>query len=336
MQPHRWKNLKYKTQGGKIMKIKKIILYTSIPVILIACFVLIYKTDLTNNKKTGNTSQQQIPISENTTNKTTGNKSTVNTQTKEEYNIINPSGKTLATRIRTPEGYRRTKASRNSFEKFLRNYKMKKHGKPVLLYNGSKKANQSAHAAIFKLPIENEDLQQCADSVMRVYAEYFWHTNQKSRIKFHFVDGFLAEYSKWQAGSRIQVTDNGSYWINSSAADSSYGTFKKFMRMVFAYSGTLSMEAEAKKIKKTNIHTGDIFINGGSPGHVVMVADTCKNKDGKKAFLLAQGYMPAQEFHVLKNPSHEEDPWYYEEEIKFPFVTPEYIFDKGSLKRLNY
>lgn len=106
--------------------------------------------------------------------------------------------------------------------------------------------------------------------------------------------------------------------------------------MVFAYSGTLSMETEAKKIKKTSIHTGDIFIKGGSPGHVVMVTDTCINKNGKKAFLLAQGYMPAQEFHVLKNPSHEENPWYYEEEIKFPFITPEYTFDKGSLKRLNY
>ena len=67
-----------------------------------------------------------------------------------------------------------------------------------------------------------------------------------------------------------------------------------------------------------------------------MVTDTCKNKNGKKAFLLAQGYMPAQEFHILKNPAHEENPWYYEEEIKFPFITPEYIFEKGSLKRLNY
>ena len=323
------------------MKIKRIVLYTSVPAILIACFIFIYKTDFTSNKRTGNTintnaSQKPIPINENATSETISKKNPVNTPPKEEYNIINPAGKTLATRIRTPEGYRRTKASRNSFSRFLRIYKMKKHGKPVLLYNGSKKANQSAHAAIFKLPIENEDLQQCADSVMRVYAEYFWHTNQKNRIKFHFVDGFLAEYGKWQAGSRIQVTDNGSYWTNSSAADSSYETFKKFMRIVFAYSGTLSMEAEAKKINKTNMNTGDIFIKGGSPGHVVMIADTCKNKDGKKAFLLAQGYMPAQEFHVLKNPSHEEDPWYYEEEIKFPFVTPEYTFDKGSLKRLNY
>lgn len=314
------------------MKIAKTALYSITAVILILGFAFIYKA----NTSSHNDSQKNTTTSETNIDKTVIKKKPVNTQTKEDYHIIDPSGNTLATRIKTPEGYKRAKSPKNSFVNFLRNYKLKKDGKPVLLYNGSKKANQSAHVAVFKLPIENEDLQQCADSIMRVYAEYFWHTDQKDRIKFHFVDGFLAEYSKWQAGCRIQVTDNGSYWVGSATPDSSYKTYKKYMRMVFAYSGTLSMEAEAKKIKTKNIRTGDIFIEGGSPGHVVMVTDTCKNKNGKKAFLLAQGYMPAQEFHVLKNPMHEENPWYYEEEIKYPLVTPEYTFDKGSLKRLNY
>lgn len=314
------------------MKITKTALYAVTTIILILGVVFIYKTNTHNQGD----NQKATIIKEKNSNQAVIKKKPVNTQTKNDYHIINPSGNTLATRIKTPKGYKRIKSKKNSLENFLRNYKMKKNGKPVLLYDGSEKADQSAHVAIFKLPIENEDLQQCADSVMRVYAEYFWHTNQKDRIKFHFVDGFLAEYSKWQAGNRIQVTDNGSYWVNSASPDSSYKTFKKYMRMVFAYSGTLSMEAEAKKIKLSNIRTGDIFIKGGSPGHVVMVTDICQNQNGKKAFLLAQGYMPAQEFHVLKNPAHEENPWYYEEETKYPFITPEYTFNKGSLKRLNY
>ena len=246
------------------------------------------------------------------------------------------AGKTIETRFEAPEGYQRTESGEDSFTAFVRSYPLKKEGSKVRLYNGDKKQNQDAHAAVFKLPIENEDLQQCADSVIRMYAEYFWHTGQKDRIKFHFVDGFLAEYSKWRAGARIQATDNGTYWVNSATTDNSYKAFKKYLRMVFAYSGTLSMEAESKKIKLDKLRTGDIFIKGGSPGHVVMVADVCKNQDGKKAFLLAQGYMPAQQFHVLKNPAHEDDPWYYEDEVRYPFVTPEYTFGKGSLKRLNY
>ena len=108
-----------------------------------------------------------------------------------QASIIHASGKTLKRRIRVPNGYKRTKCKPDSIGVFLRNYPMKKDGSPVRLYNGSKKGNQNAHVAVFKLPIEAEDLQQCADSVMRVYAEYFWKTGQEERIKFHFVDGFL-------------------------------------------------------------------------------------------------------------------------------------------------
>lgn len=53
--------------------------------------------------------------------------------------------------------------------------------------------------------------------------------------------------------------------------------------------------------------------------------------------MLAQGYMPAQEFHVIKNPLHEGDPWYYEEEMCFPLSTAEYVFgDESMIQRLCY
>lgn len=252
-----------------------------------------------------------------------------------EKSIIQPAGKTLKERVAVPDGYQRIACEKKSLGSFLRNYPMKKDGSDVLLYDGSGKGNQSAHAAIFKLPIEEEDLQQCADSIMRVYAEYFWKTGQKERIQFHFVDGFLADYKTWRDGGRIQ-TGNTTSWVRSAGYDDSYPNFKKYLRMVFAYAGTLSMEKESKKISLSKLQIGDIFIKGASPGHVVMVVDVCKNEEGKKAFLLAQGYMPAQEFHLLKNMKHEEDPWYYEEEVSYPFQTPEYTFKKGSLRHLTY
>lgn len=250
--------------------------------------------------------------------------------------IINPEGKTLQQRVAPPPGYVRTVTKRDSLTRFLREYPLKKAGKPVLLYNGEKKGNQGTHVAVFKLPLEKEDLQQCADTVMRVYAEYFWKTGQKERISFRFVDGFQAEYSKWRSGYRIRTGGSKSSWVPGSVRDSSYGNFKKYLRMVFAYAGTLSMEQESKKIKISEAEAGDIFLNAGSPGHVVMVVDVCESPDGKKAFLLGQGFMPAQEFHLLKNPLHEDDPWYYLDEVSYPLQTPEYSFKKGSFRRLNY
>lgn len=249
---------------------------------------------------------------------------------------INASGNTLETRILTPEGYERQPVDADSLTAFLRKYPMKKDGSEVKLYNGKKKGRQDVHAAIFKLPIEKEDLQQCADSVMRVYAEYYWHTGRQDQIAFHFVDGFLAEYRKWQQGYRIRVGESRSSWVKSASPDSSYTCFQKYLRIVFSYASTLSMEKESKRIQEKELKPGDIFIRGGSPGHVVMVVDVCEHSDGRKAFLLGQGYMPAQEFHVLKNPAHGENPWYYLDEVEYPFDTPEYTFGEGSLRRPKY
>lgn len=250
--------------------------------------------------------------------------------------LIDPAGTTLEERILTPEGYTRTTEASGSLAVFLRGYTLKEDGSPVLLYDGSEKGNQLAHQAVFTLPIENVDLQQCADSVMRVYAEYLYHSGQADKIAFHFTNGFLAQWSKWREGYRIQVDGNDVSYVSSTGYDDSYECFQKYLRMVFAYAGTLSMTEESREIPLSDLRVGDVFLKGGSPGHVVMVVDTCVNENGEKAFLLAQGYMPAQEFHVLKNPRHGDDPWYYEEEVTYPFTTAQYTFPEGSLRRPEY
>ncbi|MCH5333671.1 MAG: DUF4846 domain-containing protein, partial [Agathobacter sp.] len=250
--------------------------------------------------------------------------------------LIDPAGMTLQTRILPPEGYSRTPAEAGSLTEFLRDYALKEDQSPVLLYDGREKGNQSAHQAVLALPLEERDLQQCADSVMRVYAEYYYRTGQPEKIAFHFTNGFLAEYTRWRAGERISVDGSRVRWVPGGAYDDSYENFVKYMRIVFCYAGTLSMTTECEEISLDQADVGDVFLKGGSPGHVVMIVDVCENESGKRAFLLAQGYMPAQEFHVLRNPLHDGDCWYYEEEITYPLRTPEYVFDEHSLCRPDY
>lgn len=250
---------------------------------------------------------------------------------------IDPSGMTLATRILTPDGYTRAAADENSLTAFLRNYPMKEHGSPVLLYNGQPSDEQTVHAAVFALPIESEDFQQCADSVMRVYAEYYLSIGQEEKIAFHYTTGFLAEYVKWRDGYRIKADGGDFCWVLSAEYDDSYENFQKYMRMVFVYANTFSMDTyEAVPVAMDELQVGDVFLEGGSPGHTIMIVDVCHDENGRKAFLLAQGHMPAQEFELMKNPAHEDDPWYYEEEIVFPFETDAHTFQSGSLQRLTY
>jgi hypothetical protein len=62
--------------------------------------------------------------------------------------------------------------------------------------------------------------------------------------------------------------------------------------------------------------------------------DMAENVEGKRIFLLAQSYMPAQDIHILKNPRNKIlSPWYelntYQDEI----ITPEWDFVQTDLRR---
>ena len=81
-----------------------------------------------------------------------------------------------------------------------------------------------------------------------------------------------------------------------------------------------------------DIQVGDVFIQGGFPGHAVIVVDMVKNQEGEKRFMLAQSYMPAQELQVLKNPASDE-PWYSIPKLHEKLVTPEWNFASTDLKR---
>lgn len=250
---------------------------------------------------------------------------------------IQSDGTTLEERIQTPDGYTRVQEDPGSLGAFLRNYPLRPDGAKVLLYDGTEKGNQSGHVAVFDMPVlESADVQQCADSVMRMYAEYFRATNQLERIRFHFVDGFLCDYVSYRDGKRVQFDGDRAKWVNSASYDDSDETFEKYLHVTFAYSSTLSMEQESEPADINQVKTGDVFLKSGSPGHVMMVVDVCENSEGQKAFLLAQGYMPAQQFHIVKNPMHENDPWYYVEEISYPLSTPSYQFEEGSFRSMNY
>ena len=253
-----------------------------------------------------------------------------------EHSFILSEGNTLESRFAVPDGYIRTEYPEGSFGSFVRNYPLKPDGSPVLLWNKEPKGNQRDHAAVFEMTVEDElDVQQCADSVMRIYAEYFRATGQYDRIRFHFVSGFLCDYNSYIQGNRVKVSGDDVVWVQSQPAEDSDRVFNEYMKIVCAYASTLSMESESVSADLHDLRIGDIFLKGGSPGHVVMVADVCE-KDGRKAFLLAQGYMPAQEFHIVKNPLHENDPWYYEDEVQYPFKTQAYTFPEGSFRRLQY
>jgi len=79
---------------------------------------------------------------------------------------------------------------------------------------------------------------------------------------------------------------------------------EEFPEIVFSYCGTISLSKEIKPVNDlNNLQAGDVFIKAGSPGHAMM--DVAINGQGENIFMLAQGLMPAQSMHVVKDPGDE-------------------------------
>jgi hypothetical protein len=216
----------------------------------------------------------------------------------------------------------------------LRHLPLKKKGTPVYLYDGRKKGNQGAHFAVIDIDTGTRDLQQCADAVIRLRAEYLYSSGLYSAIHFNFTSGDEASFTKWAAGYRPKVNGSTVQWVNNAGQDSSYSSFRRYLTTVYIYAGTYSLSKELKPRKDIQeMSIGYVFIEPGFPGHAVIVVDMAENKEnGKKAFLLAQSFMPAQDIHVLKNPNNAGlSPW-YDLDFGRTLRTPEWRFKDTDLK----
>ncbi|HEY0054687.1 MAG TPA: DUF4846 domain-containing protein [Pedobacter sp.] len=250
--------------------------------------------------------------------------------------LIYPKGKTLASRISVPTGFERIK-DKNGLTTYFRNLPVKQANAPVRLYNGGLKNRQDVHAAVIKMEIGNRDLQQCADAVMRLRAEYLFKQKKYSEIHFKFTSGDIAAFTKYAEGYRPVFNRDNMNWFKKASASYSYQTFRKYLDLVFSYAGTASLEKELKLVQGLkNIKPGDVFIRGGFPGHAVMVVDVAVNTNtGEKLDLLSQSYMPAQETHIIKNPENNKiSPWYSTANTG-KIITPEWTFSPSELKRFS-
>ncbi len=212
--------------------------------------------------------------------------------------------------IPEPNGYTREVVRPGSFAEWLRAVPLKKD-KTVYLYNGKLKPNQSAQFAVIDIPVGKKDLQQCADVVMRLRAEYLYAQQKYKDIAFMDYSG---KWYKWPGAANRPAFDN-------------------YLQTVFGWCGSASLEKQLKPVTVFNtIKAGDVFVKGGFPGHAMTVVDVAVNEKGKKVFMLVQGYQPAQDMHIVVNPINDRvSPWY---EIPDGEVidTPEWVFRKNNLK----
>jgi hypothetical protein len=243
-----------------------------------------------------------------------------------------PEAERLSDRIEPPAGFVRRPAPDGSFAAWLRALPVRPGRPAVRLHDGREKRNQTAQHVVLDVDVGKRDLQQCADAVMRLRAEYLWASGKRDAICFRYTSGDALWWSRWAAGERPRIRGSKVSFARIAKASASYRSFRDYLDSVFMYAGTASLERELRPVADPRrIEAGDVFIRGGFPGHAVLVVDVAERADGARRFLLAQSYMPAQDIHVLVNPG-DDGPW-YEAARTGPLVTPEWRFDQADLRR---
>lgn len=236
--------------------------------------------------------------------------------------------------IPLPTGFNYIFKQDSIYSNWLLNLKFKAD-RTIYLHDGSARSNQFVQFGVLDIAIGKKDLVQCADAAIKLRADYLLSRQQYDQLIFTATSGDEISFDKWLKGTRWKERAGRlvAYNVNNQPINLSK-EYNSFMEIVYAYCGTYSLSKQLKTVKDIDsIQPGNVFVEGGFPGHAVTVMAVAENSDGKRIFLLSQGYMPAQDFHLLKNYTDPGlSPWYEVADI-YPLYTPEWQFGSGSLRR---
>jgi len=242
---------------------------------------------------------------------------------------------TLISRQSTPKGFKRVAAAPNSFSDFLRHLPLKPEGTPLRLYDGSKVSWPVYAGAIIDLDLGPRDLQQCADTLIRLYAEYRYARGTADALSFNFTSGDAFPYADYLKGRRPLVSGREVSWRTGSETPHGRKAFRGWLDTIFLYAGTASLTRDLLRVKLKDAQIGDLFIAPGFPGHTVMIADMAVDEAGRRKMLLIEGFTPAQDAHVLRNLLPLSDGDWYDLTSGEDLATPVWRFTPGQLHRMD-
>lgn len=234
---------------------------------------------------------------------------------------VTPGTVRLDARFAPPAGFARVSVPPGGFGAWLRGLPLRTDRTLVLAFNGRPLLRPSA--AVSTLDVSPRDLQQCADSVLRLHAEYLWAENKALKAAYHFTSGDRSAYADWVKGERFVVDGSKVKRVRRGAGAHDRAQFRAWLDHLFRYAGTRSLALDSDAVGGRPIEAGDFFVSPGSPGHAVLVLDVATDAAGRRAALIGQGFMPAEDFHVLQSlgPRVLDEVWFLLPDDTEPTIT---------------
>jgi hypothetical protein len=233
-------------------------------------------------------------------------------------------------RFPVPTGCRRVAVAPGSWGEWLRWLPLLPAGTKARHFDGTLKNRQEVVAAVVNIDVGKTDLQQCADAVIRLRAEYLF-SQDPNKIHFHLTSGYDFWFSDYLAGKTFRVKSEQVLPTPKPAEAPTHAALARYLVPTFGYAGTMSLSRELRRVPLAQVQPGDVLIHGGAPGHAVLVVDVAENPSTHEKFmLLAQSYMPAQSIHLLRT---ERSAWFKVEPEEVQVLTPEWPFEADELAR---
>lgn len=242
---------------------------------------------------------------------------------------------TIGDSFAPPAGFVRMPAEEGSFAAWLRVLPLKAEGDGVTLHDGRPVTDHGTVAAVIDIDVGRSDLQQCADAVMRLRAEYLFSQRLNDLIGFELTGGQRYAFAAYAEGMTPQVTADGLTWRQERPRDRDHASLRRWLDIVYGLASTRTLAHELRPVARLgDAAIGDVFIRPGNPGHAVVIADIAVDPaNGRKVAILAQSSMPARDMHLLRNRRDPAlGPWFALVDGR-PVITPGRVFAPTELKR---
>lgn len=201
-----------------------------------------------------------------------------------------PAGTPIRQAFPPPAGFIRVPPS--EFAQYAQSLPVSRHGTPLLAYDG-RPIHGHTHR-VLDVPMVPGDLQQCADAILRVRAD--WLRQAGGDVSFYSTSGEPMPWTRYLAGERGVADGNRLSWEKGHPP----ATWDEYLASVFDVAGTASL-AERETLPASTPKPGDVVVEPGFPGHAVLIVDVATRGDDT-VVLVIESFMPAQDVHVELGP----------------------------------
>jgi hypothetical protein len=190
-----------------------------------------------------------------------------------------------------------------SWTEWLRLLPLAAPGTPVRNYRGEivVPGDDEHLAAVVAMDLGTQNVQQGADVVLRLHAEWRWWVKD---LRMLYLSDAKVELplQKWVAGERLVAREGKPTWIRQAEPKPKldYADFRAYLDSVFTWSDSEALLADSVPLAPESLEPGAFFLHEGPPAEVLIVLDVAASPAGKRAMLLAQGLNPAEDIHVIR------------------------------------